>query len=51
MTDQNLIDSVVAQIVRDVKQEDYTAIEELLTHTPEQYLKGFLSETNEETIR
>lgn len=49
MKDQKLIDYAIAQIVRDIQQGDYTAIEELLTYVPEQYLKGFLSDTNEET--
>lgn len=51
MTEKNLINYAIEQIARDIQQGDYTAIEELLTYVPEEYLRGFLSETNEETIR
>lgn len=51
MTDKKLIDHAIEQIARDIQQGDYTAIEELLTYVPEEYLKGFLSDTNEEIIR
>jgi hypothetical protein len=41
---QMLIDSVIRQILRDVNAHDFTAIDELLKHVPDQYLQGFLSE-------
>ena len=41
-----LIDKVIAQIIVDVSQKDYTAIEELLKVIPNENLIGFLSETN-----
>jgi hypothetical protein len=39
-----LIDRVLKQIEQDVANKDFTCIEELLQHVPEQLLKGFLSE-------
>ena len=45
--DQALIDSVVDQIMRDIKMGDQTAIEELLMSCPEDKLKGFLSDVEE----
>jgi hypothetical protein len=44
MKDQALIDAVIEQMKLDIQSEDWTAIEELLTHVPEQFLQGFLSE-------
>ena len=41
---QTLIDLVIEQIIQDVKNADYTAIEELLNFVPETNLKSFLSE-------
>ena len=41
---QDLIDLVIEQIIQDVKNADFTAIEELLSHVPENNLKSFLSE-------
>jgi len=37
-----LIELVVKQIRKDLADGDTTAIEEMLTHTPVEYLKGFL---------
>ncbi|MAI03287.1 MAG: hypothetical protein CMQ75_02000 [Gammaproteobacteria bacterium] len=45
--DQALIDQVVDQIIRDIEMGDQTAIEELLMSCPEDKLKGFLSELEE----
>jgi hypothetical protein len=44
MTRQELIDLVLDQIVQDVGNKDFTAIEELLNFVPETNLKSFLSE-------
>ena len=41
---QDLIDLVIEQIIQDVKNADYTAIQELLCYVPENNLKSFLSE-------
>jgi hypothetical protein len=41
---QDLIDLVIEQIIQDVKNADYTAIQELLCYVPESNLKSFLSE-------
>ena len=41
---QDLIDLVIEQIIQDVKNADYTAIQELLFYVPEANLKSFLSE-------
>ena len=41
---QDLIDLVIEQIIQDVKNADYTAIQELLCYVPETNLKSFLSE-------
>jgi hypothetical protein len=41
---QDLIDLVIEQIIQDVKNADFTAIEELLSYVPENNLKSFLSE-------
>ena len=42
---QRLIDLAIEQIQQDVANQDFTAIEGLLTRVSEQDLKGFLSET------
>jgi hypothetical protein len=39
-----LINAAIEQIVIDAHSGDYTAIEELLTHVPEEILIGFLAE-------
>ena len=44
MTREELIDAVIEQIQQDVKNADYTAIQELLCYVPESNLKSFLSE-------
>jgi hypothetical protein len=44
MTRQELVELVLEQIAQDVKNADYTAIEELLHFVPESNLKSFLSE-------
>ena len=45
---RNLIDKVIEQIESDVKNQDFTAIEEflqtVLMYVPEKYLTAFLSE-------
>ena len=41
---QDLIDLVIEQIIQDVKNADYIAIQELLCYVPEANLKSFLSE-------
>jgi len=41
---QDLIDRVLDQIENDIKERDFTAIEELLGHVPKDILEGFLSE-------
>lgn len=46
MYDQYLIDRVLEQIVKDVKEDDLTAIEELLKFVPEVALTAFLSEAD-----
>ena len=43
-----LLKKVATQIMQDVKMGDYTAIDELLKHIPEEKLKGFLSEEKEQ---
>jgi RNase P/RNase MRP subunit p29 len=44
--DSEVIDKVLAQIEQDVKNQDFTAIVELLQYVPIEKLKGFLSEVN-----
>jgi hypothetical protein len=44
MTREELIDLVLDQIVQDVQNKDFTAIQELLCYVPETNLKSFLSE-------
>ncbi len=41
---EKLIDAVLEQIQADVLVGDYTALAELLSFVPEQYLKGYFSE-------
>jgi len=41
---KNLIDRVLAQIQKDIKEEDMTAVEELIKSVPEENLKGYLPE-------
>lgn len=41
---QELIDSVIDQIEVDVLVMDFTAIEDLLRHVPEEALNAYLSE-------
>ena len=45
MTREELVELVLDQIVQDVQNKDFTAIEELLNFVPENNLKSFLSET------
>jgi hypothetical protein len=42
---EELIDTVIERIKQDIAVEDLTAIVELLSHVPEQYLKGYLPDT------
>ncbi len=44
MTKEELIDLVIDQILKDIQDGDYTAIQELLLTVPETNLKSFLSE-------
>jgi hypothetical protein len=44
MTREELVDAVIEQIQQDVKNQDFTAIQELLCYVPENNLKSFLSE-------
>jgi hypothetical protein len=44
MKNESLINAVMEQILIDISAGDFTAIEELLSHVPEQYLVGFLSD-------
>lgn len=44
MENVTLVDAVIEQIKLDVQTQDLTAIAELLSHVPEQYLQGFLSD-------
>jgi hypothetical protein len=44
MTREELVNLVLDQIVQDVENKDFTAIEELLAFVPEANLKSFLSE-------
>lgn len=45
MKDQALIDAAIEQIQIDVRNEDMTAIEELLRSVPEDALQAFLSDS------
>lgn len=42
--ESDLIDQVISQIVQDIENRDYTAIEELLKFVPEKNLIAFLPE-------
>jgi hypothetical protein len=44
MDREDLIDLVLDQIVQDVQNKDFTAIQELLLTVPDANLKSFLSE-------
>ena len=44
MTKEELIDLVIDQMLKDIQDSDYTAIQELLLTVPETNLKSFLSE-------
>ena len=44
MNREELIDAVLAQLVKDIEVGDLTAIEELLLSCPDASLQGFLSE-------
>ena len=44
----NLIDLVIEQIKEDIRNADYTALEELLNSVPKPKLKGFLPEGKQE---
>jgi len=44
--DEVLMDRVLKQIEQDVKNQDFTAIEELLQQIPEQRLRAFLPEVD-----
>ncbi len=44
MTRDELIDAVIEQITQDVKNADFTAIEELLKFVPRKNLIAFLKE-------
>jgi hypothetical protein len=43
MKDEALIDAVIEQMKLDIEAQDWTAIAELLTRTPEDALVAFLS--------
>jgi hypothetical protein len=43
MIDKTLIDAVIEQMTLDIESQDWTAIAELLTRTPEDALVAFLS--------
>jgi hypothetical protein len=44
MDDEQLIDALIEQIKQDVKNQDFTAIEELLWNCPRQNLIAYLPE-------
>jgi hypothetical protein len=44
LAEQSLMDRVLAQIEQDVRNKDFTAIEELLNFLPEKNLIAFLPE-------
>ena len=44
MTKEDLIDQVIDQMLEDIQNGDFTAIQELLITVPETNLKSFLSE-------
>ena len=39
-----LLDAVLKQMQKDFDAQDFTAIEDLLTHVPLKYLEGYLPE-------
>jgi hypothetical protein len=44
MTKEDLIDLVIDQMLKDINDGDFTAIQELLLAVPDTNLKSFLSE-------
>lgn len=44
---EGLIDAVIEQIAIDFTNEDMTALIELLSHVPDHYLQGYLSDINQ----
>ena len=50
MLRDTLMDLVIEQIKQDVKNEDYTAIEELLKNVSDEQLSGFISEVTFQDI-
>lgn len=42
-----LIDAVIDQIQLDIANDDLTALEELLSNIPAQYLQGYLPEVDQ----
>jgi hypothetical protein len=44
MTREELIDAVIDQMLKDIQNGDFTAIQELLSAVPDNNLKSFLSE-------
>lgn len=44
MTKEELVDLVIDQMLKDINDGDFTAIQELLITVPETNLKSFLSE-------
>lgn len=44
MTKEDLIDLVIDQMLEDIQNGDFTAIQELLLTVPDNTLKSFLSE-------
>jgi hypothetical protein len=44
MSKEDLIDLVIAQMLEDIQNGDFTAIQELLLAVPDNTLKSFLSE-------
>jgi hypothetical protein len=50
MLRDTLMDLVILQIKQDVKNEDYTAIEELLKNVSDEQLSGFISEVTFQDI-
>jgi hypothetical protein len=44
MTKEELVDQVIDQMLKDIQNGDFTAIQELLLAVPDDTLKSFLSE-------
>ena len=44
MTREEIVDLVIAQMLEDIQNGDFTAIQELLLAVPDNTLKSFLSE-------